>query len=107
MARKDFLIKRHTEKLNQWLKNLENPQGPHQQQQQQQPQQQQQQPPHGMQQQGIRQPPPQMGPRGGGAMVMPGSQVMGGFTGQPSVPLTGPLAHLEHAASNIGGFERR
>ncbi|XP_072025839.1 mediator of RNA polymerase II transcription subunit 28-like [Amphiura filiformis] len=100
LKRKDALIERHTAKLNQWLQKLDNP--PHQQQQQQQ-----QQPPHGMQQQGVRQPPPQMGPRGAGAMVMPGSQVMGGYPVQPSVPLTGPLAHLEHAASNIGGFDRR
>ncbi len=99
MKRKDALIERHNAKLNQWLQKLDNPQGPHQQQQQQQP-------PHGMQQQAIRQAPPQMGPRGGG-MVMPGSQVMGGYPSQPSVPLTGPLAHLEHAASNIGGFDRR
>ena len=102
LARKDALIQRHMEKLNQWHQKIENPQpGPHQQQQ---PQQQQHQAPHGMQQQGR---PQQMGPRGGaaGPMVMQG--MMGPYGGQPSVPLSGPLAHLEHAASNIGGFDRR
>ncbi|XP_038070853.1 mediator of RNA polymerase II transcription subunit 28-like [Patiria miniata] len=87
LQRKETLIQQHQANIQKWLAVLQQSDGgvpPSPQQQQQQ------------QQAALQQSPRQMGPR---AM---------GFPPHQPVPLSGPLAHLEHAASSIGGnFDRR
>ncbi|XP_071793610.1 mediator of RNA polymerase II transcription subunit 28-like [Asterias amurensis] len=91
LQRRELLVEQHKTNVQKWLNMLQHsdnvpPVASQQQQQQQQ------------QQQSQQQSPRQMGPRGMGA----------GYTTHPPAPLSGPLAHLEHAASSIGGsFERR
>ncbi|XP_022106710.1 mediator of RNA polymerase II transcription subunit 28-like [Acanthaster planci] len=88
LQRKEALLQQQQVNIQKWLAMLQQSDGsvpPSAQQQQQQ------------QQQAVQQSPRQMGPRG---VAFPPHQ--------PPVPLSGPLAHLEQAASSIGGsFDRR